>query len=214
MTSQANNLSDRSSHEMPLKPRGWMMRLATSLAALMILVGTTACGGGSKSAAPINPGGPGSNNLTAGFTPSNPGGSNTAGLQVAPGSSGGGGALTVQMGLEGTDDVFGASFDISFDPAMVEFVSWSEGTLLENQGTPFYLVSAATPGRVVVGAALPGSSSGYDVNASEPLINLTFRMLQAGSAPLSIENASLDDSQSPPQAIPGINWFGGTLTAN
>ncbi len=107
--------------------------------------------------------------------------------------------------------VFGAAFDVVFDPTVIEFIGWDPGSVLEaDGGTATYLVQS-DPGRVEVGASLQGGQ-GAGVPGTRPLILLTFRLLEEGNSGLEFENASLlDDGPPLPQPISGLSWFGGTF---
>ena len=175
---------------------------------LLILASSLACGGGGN-AVPEPPGG--SSNLVASFIAAEPG-PGADSITLAQGSVSNN-IITIQVNVTDTDDVFGADFVVNFDPAFVEFLNWSQGSLLEQGGqTPLYLVSPQ-PGEVLVGASR--LSGAVDVIGTRNLINLTFRVLQAGSSAMDFENMALLDAQSPaPQTIPNLNWFGGDLQAN
>ena len=122
--------------------------------------------------------------------------------------------ITIHVNVTDTSDVFAASFDVVYDPALVGFVGWSPGTVLESGGvTPFYLVSAS-PESVAVGASRVGLGAGVDVAGTETLIALTFVTLGPGSSAASFRNAALIDSTSPPQPIPNVLWFGGVYSAD
>lgn len=124
--------------------------------------------------------------------------------------------VTVAVTVTGTNAVFAALFEVTFDDSAVEFVPpHAPGTLLESGGQGVaYFVNETAPGRLTVDAARLGGS-GVDVTGTLPLVQLTFRATAAGSTAMTFENAILYDDQPPtPQPIPGLSWFGGTLIAN
>ena len=88
--------------------------------ATMILLSASAaisCGGGGSSGA-VTPGPAPS--FLASFTPANTTpGSNTVSLAQAPGS--GGDLVTVNVGISGVNDVFAASFRLTYDTNLVTF---------------------------------------------------------------------------------------------
>jgi hypothetical protein len=123
-----------------------------------------------------------------------------------------GNTITIAIVVTGADDVYGAAFDLTYDPAVVTFEGWAPGALLEDGGhRPNYAVDAPREGVVVVGASRTGDVPGVDVSEDRTLIRLTFRARQPGSAPLAFRSASMTDSLFPPEAIAGLSWFGGTV---
>lgn len=181
------------------------------LSVLVLLVG---CGGGGGGESVVGGGG-GSVNLVVTLTPDQPSpGSNTINLIEAPGG-GGGNLIVVELDVTGTSSLFGASFDLTYDPAAVTFVGSSPGTALETGGYAVsYQTATSAPGRLVVGASRTGGAPAVNVVGTQPLVYLTFQLSQAGTFGLTFENADLLNAQSPPQPINGLSWFGGTLVAN
>jgi len=177
-------------------------------AALASVAGCSGGGGGSDGDVI---GGGGSTLLNVSFAPDTPApGAGTVAIDqfsATPGSA------TVSIEVTDVPNVFGVGFDVVWDPAVAEYVTWAPGTLLESGGNqPAYQVSLIQPGLLVVGASRTGAS-GVDAVGSVPLIRLTLRGLAVGSTPVTLENASLLDGQAPPQEIPSLIWSGGTLTA-
>ena len=168
------------------------------------------CSGGGGSDGDVIGGG-GSTLLNVSFAPDTPApGAATVALDLFSAPPG---SVTVAVEVTDVPNVFGAGFDMVWDPAVAEYVSWAPGTLLESGGNqPAYQVALIQPGLLVVGASRTGASS-VDAVGSVPLIRLTLRGLAVGSTPVALENASLLDGQAPPQGIPSLNWSGGTLTA-
>jgi len=190
------------------------MRWNVVMLAAICLGAAVCCGGGGTSESPIPEDPGGSTPLAGSFTPelASPGDGTVA--MALGGASGN--LVTVEVNVTGVDDVFSADFDVTYDPQQAEFVNWSAGTLLETGGnTPSYILTAVQPGLVTVGATRTGGSSGgVDVGASQTLINLLFRVTEPGASALTFQSASLLDAQDLPQPIPGLSWFGGTLTGN
>ena len=187
-----------------------MRRSLVPIAAILLL---TACGGGgSRDAIPsdINT----STALAGSFSAASasPGPDEVA---MAAGAGGDGSLVDVRVDVVDVADVFGASFDVTYDAQAATFVNWSAGTLLESGGVSVqYQVSNVTPGRVVVGASRSGTAAGADASGAVAVVHLFFRVRAPGTSDLGFENADLLDGQSPPQDIPGLVWSGGTLTAN
>jgi hypothetical protein len=108
--------------------------------------------------------------------------------------------------------VVGGSFDLTYDPALVEFINWERGALLGSDST--VLVDSSTPGLLVAGATRNGGV-GQDVPGSSTLLRLDFRALAPGSSQLVFEEIELTDDTPPSgQPIAGITWFGGTILAD
>jgi len=171
---------------------------------LLSLVATTvACGGG----------GSGSNVVTSNLTPSfvsdpTDGG---GGLVSMTEDSVAGDVITIGILVRNAEEIYGAAFDLTYDPAMAAYQGWAPGTLLEQGGNrPNYTVDAPRAGTVVVGASRTGNVPGVKAGG-RTLIRLTFKVLQPGNARLSFRSASLTDNRIPPEEIPGLSWFGGSL---
>lgn len=179
-------------------------------AAFLIIPMAVGCGGGGSNALVSE----GDDSLGAGFVPAQPApGSNTTAMGTGTAS---GSSVSIQVTVTDTDSVYGAAFRVEYDPTRAKFVNWAPGSLLERDGkVPTYQVDgASTPGQIFVGASRTGNVPAVSVTATEPLIVLNFRVLQAGDTPLQFTAEQLFDGQVPPQSLSGIHWFGGTLRAN
>ena len=177
-----------------------------------LLVSGVACGGGGDSRSITSPGPSGS--FVASFTPDQPSpASGEIALTQAPG--GGGDLVALNVGVNGVNDIFGASFRIAYDDSLVEFDNWSAGSLFEGAGeTALYQVAIVQPGVVEVGVSCAGCANGINVGGTQNLLQLIFRATGSGSSGVSFATADLLNSQSPPTSIGGLNWFGGTVAAN
>jgi len=180
--------------------------LAILLAAVTALSCVSSGGGGATTPGP-------SGSFIASFTPDNPTPEdNTVNLFQAPG--GAGNQLTINVGITGVNDVFGASFRIVYDPARVHFDDWTAGSLFEGNGqTALYQVSPVSPGVVEVGVSCAGCFSGIDVSSTETIVQMIFSAEVEGDSSMSFVAADLLDAQNPPGPIAGLAWDGGTLTA-
>jgi len=188
-----------------------MKRLATCFGLLIILL-ATACGGGGEDDAPgfITDNGPGSN-LVAGFDAADPA-PDSLSVTLQEGTTTGN-IVTIDAVVTDTNDVYGASFDLRYDPARATFQGSSAGNLLEDGGrhTPVYQVGEPTRGHVVVGASRQGDVGTVNAVGERTLIRLTFSVTAAGSSAVGVENGSLFDGQTPPLDLPDMSWAGGTL---
>jgi hypothetical protein len=184
-----------------------MVRLK-SLLVVGSLLFAAACSGGSGGGG-VPGGGGGSSNVIASFA----GESNPAPNEVAMAQGQrSGDTVVVEVRLGAVSGLFGAAFDLTYDAAQVDFVSWAPGTLLEQGGhTPIYQVGAGTPGRLVVAATRTGSGT-VNASASALLLRLTFRVEDVGNSALDFSGSPiLADGQTQPQPLPSIRWSGGTL---
>jgi len=174
---------------------------------LSVVATTVACGGGGDG------GGGGSNVVTSNLTPS---------FVADPVDAGGGfvsmtedsvagDVITIAVLVTDAEKIYGAAFDLTYDPTVAVFQSWAPGTLLEQGGNgPNYTVDAPRAGTVVVGASRTGNVPAVTAGG-RTLIRLTFKVLQPGNTQLSFRSASLIDNRIPPEEIPGLSWFGGSL---
>ena len=156
-------------------------------------------------------GGPGQSGLTAGFIAdqSSPGPDSVAAGQESNSID----TVTVEITVTNTDDVYAASFDLVYDASNATYLGWDPGTLLEQGGqTVNYNVSEPSAGRLVVSASRQGNVPGADAIDTRTVIELTFRVDAVGNSTITFQANTLLDSQQQPQQIPGISWFGGTLT--
>jgi hypothetical protein len=184
------------------------MRILGIGALLAVLAVATSCGGGGGSSDGGTVGGS-QNNVVAAFTADEPSPPSSS-VALAQGTATGN-LVTVRVNVVGVNGVYGGAFDLTFDAAKVDYVSYSAGTLLEQGGnTPNYSVGVAQSGRLVVGASRTGSTA---VNASgQAIVQVTFRVKQTGTSAVAIENMQLYGNQVPPQPIGGISWFAGSLS--
>ncbi len=183
-------------------------------AALALTIGVSCGGSGGGDGGGAVGGGPGGSTIYNGsFVAGN--GSPAAGDVAAVQGGTNSNLVTVGVTLTGVNDVFGASFDVRFDPTKVSYVSYTAGTVLERGGDqPVYLVTVQN-GVVRIGASRSsGAAGGVDVGQTETLINLTFSVNAAGASSFAFEDGRLQNDSAPPQNISGIDWFGGTFQAN
>lgn len=125
-------------------------------------------------------------------------------------------AAQVVVNITDVNDVFGAGFDVVFDPTAVRFSGTVDlsNSWLGNDGvtvTPF--ATEVAPGRWVVGLTRTSATApGIDFTGTRELCRLVFtRVGNTGNSSLTFENESLSDSSAPPQDIVGVTWTGGTF---
>lgn len=122
--------------------------------------------------------------------------------------------LAVDVIITDVNDVFTVGFDVDFDPALV---SWSgistAGSLLSSDGTPIATPIGGSGGKRTVGITRLGATG---VNAVGPQLALTMffrKVAQSGAAALSFSDTTVHNSQAGgPTLIPGITWYGATLS--
>jgi hypothetical protein len=125
--------------------------------------------------------------------------------------------LTLAVNVSDTTGIYGGSFDLVYNRSLARFSNWSTGSLLEQNGhTPLYQVDASQPGRLIVVATRTGDVGVVSATGDVPLIRLVFEMTAPGTSTVSFGGSPglFDDQQPTPQPLPGINWFGGSFTAN
>ena len=180
---------------------------------IALMVVACACGGGGGGGGVVDPS---PTPLTASFVAAQPSpGANTVSM-----ASGGGtdDIVAVRVDVTGTSDVWGAAFDVQFNPVYIDYVGYTPGTLLEQGGqTVSYTVRPPTgsSGIVVVGVSRVGQAPAVDVTTTRTLVNLTFRVKSKGSYPLDFgPGASLLDASV--ASISGLvePWSGGSLQGN
>jgi hypothetical protein len=190
------------------------MRATFGILTAFLITAAVACGGGDSADKTIGGGSGGSSNLVGDFLPDQP--APVANVVAMKKGGASGNLVTIEITVTDVSGLFGADFDVAYDTSRVQYVNWRGGSVLESGGQSVsYLVEAAQPGRLVVGASRQGAAAGgVNVTGTQTMIEFTFRAIQAGSSGVKFESATLFNAQSPPQRIPGITFAGGTLTAN
>jgi len=192
-----------------LAVNGGAMKLGT-LVLLLALVTAPACGGGGGGGSSTGPGGSPSP-VSASFVADRPApGANTVAMLQGPKSND---VVSVYVTLTDTTGVFATAFDVVFDSAGAAYLGFTHGAALEAGGNvPNYTVDGSSnPGRVVVGVARTNGSA-TNIVGSKAVVVLQFRVKQAGTFPVALQNGIVYDAQAVPQPIPGILWFAGALT--
>ena len=130
--------------------------------------------------------------------------------------------INVPVDIQATDTppgelVVGAALEISFDPAVAQFLTGSclPGPAL---GAPSELLVACSvdsnfPNRLVVSVSRLGGGSGVAVTGTETLVRVSFRVGSIGTSPLAFlspndpnGSALLRETGGVPQVIPGITF--------
>jgi len=126
------------------------------------------------------------------------------------------GMVVVQFYVTDVDDLFGAAFDVDYDPAEVSYVASSlstGGSILGSGGaTITALADGSTAGKVVVGVSRTNPAMAIDVSGTQLLCSLTFqRVGTTGTSALTFSNERLFDDSMPPLEIPSVGWAGGNF---
>jgi hypothetical protein len=122
--------------------------------------------------------------------------------------------VVVDVVLTGVDDVFAASFDVTFDPSVARYRgSSTAGSRLASDGATVQVLQTIQTGWVRIGVSRLNVTTGVDFTAPAPLVSLIFLPVGTApaAAPLTFSSTRVLGSETPPQEKPGISWFGGTL---
>ncbi len=107
--------------------------------------------------------------------------------------------FTLSVAITGAKGVGSVPFHLAFDPAALDFVTYSNSSpFLGSDGTPvFILATVGGGGRdLVVGLSRQGSRPGVDGQGS--LIDLTFRAKKPGTTTLNFSDVSVLDPSAQP----------------
>ena len=102
--------------------------------------------------------------------------------------------FTVEVLVDGVKDLYGAPFNLIYDPLFAEFVSGSEGEMLRQDGkqTSFSAVNDTLGGKVSVSLRRNGDAGG--ITGKGVLAALTFKAKNAGPLNLGFSSVTLTDS--------------------
>jgi hypothetical protein len=183
------------------------MKLGT-LVLMMALVVAPACGGGGESDSGVG-GSP--TPLSASFIPdlATPGSNTVAMLQASKSND----IVNVYVTLTGTSNVYGAAFEVVFNDADATYLGFTKGAAFETGGNvPNYTVDGTSnPGRIVVGVARTNGTA-TNITSSKAILTLQFRVKQAGTSQVTLQNGVIFDAQTQPQPIANILWYAGALS--
>ena len=114
----------------------------------------------------------------------------------------------VDVAAKAIDRVSTVSFDLTFDPAFVNYQSFAAGNLFEQKGKAGYKVGPKgdQKGRLEVKVTF---ESGGPASGSGKLVTLCFKGLQPGRGDILLENGDLIDAQN--KKVAGGSWIGGLL---
>lgn len=179
-------------------------RLVIALLLPLILFGLPGC---SSDSSPTDPPPPPPQDPEITFTPANGNpGSNTVSLQLNATT---GNRLDLDIRLTSVNNVSSMAFDLTFNPSVLSYVMFSEGTFFNQDGESISVLVEENPaGRLIVGVARLGDVGG--VSGTGVALTLTFNGAGNGNSTLGFENSSLLDPDL--NALDGIQWFGGSAS--
>ena len=186
------------------------MNRALIIALVALVAVSTACSSGSSQDPVVSP------IPTAGFLPDAPNPVPNDTVSAGEGEIGGN-LVTVDINVTDTNGMYGAAFDLIYDPSGANYVGFTEGSLFEQGGhTPIYIVEEPQNGQLVVVVTRDGPVPGVNASGTVTVIGLTFEVIQESGSDVSFDfdASQLLDDQGPPLPIPSIDWFGGTLTGS
>ncbi len=117
--------------------------------------------------------------------------------------------FTISVNINNVSNLFGAAFDLIFDPNVLEFVSTKEGNFLGSDGVSTWLNTAVSSEGLIVGysrIAQAGIPTG--ISGSGTLMTLTFEALAEGTSTLNFQNNHLLDPEIEEIAT---NWKDGAV---
>jgi len=127
---------------------------------------------------------------------------------LQPGRAEGENNFCVDVVAKTIDQVSTVSFDLTFDPAFVNYQSFAAGALFELKGKAGYKAGPKgdQKGRLEVKVTF---ESGGPASGSGKLVTLCFKGLQPGRGDILLENGELIDAQN--KQVAGGSWIGGLL---
>lgn len=129
---------------------------------------------------------------------------------IAQGSS-----VSVTININNVSDMFGAAFDLIYDPAILSFVSASKGSFLEQGGNSTTLATSNSNGTLIVGysrQAVGGVSTG--VAGSGTLMTLNFSTTASGTSALSFQNNALCAATGSGCPVISAVWSNGSIAVS
>ena len=170
----------------------------------LVLFGLAGC---SSDSSPTEPPPPPADDPEITFTPANGNpGSNTVSLQLNATNAN---RLDLDIRLTSVDNVSSMACDLTFNPSVLSYVTFTDGTFFSSDGEPVSILVDENPaGRLIIGVARLGDVGG--VSGTGVALTLTFNGAGNGNSTLGFENSSLLDPDL--NAVDGVQWFGGSAS--
>ncbi len=108
---------------------------------------------------------------------------------------------------EGVNNLFGAAFDLIFNPDILEAATVTEGNFLNQDGQLTHFMKKVDGSRIIIGIARLGQV--YGVSGAGVLCKIIFNAKAEGRGTLSFENIALND---PVFNLLGVSSDAGTIT--
>lgn len=182
-----------------------MKKILLMLVTLVLVLGPLSSCGSSSNDSGGSSGGNGA--TSASFTASSPTPPpNSLTMQAATSN---GVSFTIDVVATDVTDLYGATYTLTYSPAILKFIGASEGTHLSTGGiSTFFQVALenGVEGRLVVGHSRVGNATG--VSGSGTLHSLSFQAVAKGTTGMAFESAELRDASN--GAIPGVFFSGGS----
>ena len=109
-----------------------------------------------------------------------------------------GDVLEVEVQVSGMHDVYGVALDLVYDPSLFEYQNATSGPFLSRDGGGMVFAAALedeSPGRIVAGVSLVGSSPGVSGHGVVMTVDLLIREGLATDDTLSLEAVHVFDSK-------------------
>ncbi len=132
---------------------------------------------------------------------------------VASGSGSTNDVAEIEILVTDVAGVLAASFQVVYDSSIATYDRFdASASFLASDGAQLLEVAEETePGTLTIGLTR-ASTGGVDSTGTQLLARLYFRRIaNEGSGFLVFQNAALQDNGTPPQPIPGVQWFGGAF---
>lgn len=108
--------------------------------------------------------------------------------------------FAVDVALDTVGEAFSAGMQLTFDPAVVQYVDYFEGNFLGRDGAEITAqVTAAGPGIIRIGMTRMGTQAG--VSGGGSLVTLVFRAVAEGQSAIEVSSAALRGPQGRPLAV-------------
>lgn len=125
-----------------------------------------------------------------------------------------GSTLTIDIKCNNiTGSVFGAAFDIDFDPTKMTYSDKAAGDFLESGGNTvnsMAILQSGSTNKLIVVVTRQAPATGQ--TGSGTLVTLKFNVVPNASGSSSVSFSRYDLKDSANASIPGITWTGGTVT--
>lgn len=101
----------------------------------------------------------------------------------------------INIMVDQVENLYAVAFDLVYDPYAFEFVSISEGSLLNSGGTETtgFIHQLAYPGRLIVAITKFGNASGVSIDSDAVVASIDLRSISYSESSIDLENVGLLD---------------------